>query len=135
MSETCPLELTDRIISFVDILDKATLCNCALVCHSWLPASRHALFRRIDVADGTVELLVSRVLHSESVRPYLAGVREFRIDSGPFINPCRLLFYHLSGHLLAHPLFRIVYPLAIHAFDPVSGAHGMAAATQNDAYE
>ncbi len=135
MSEIFPPELTDRIIGFVDILDKTTLCNCALVCHEWLPASRHALFRRIDVADGTFELLVSRVLHSESIRPYLAGVRECRIDSGPFKTPCRLLFYHLSGHLPAHPLFNLVYPLTIHASDPVSGAHGMAAATQNDVYK
>ncbi|KAI0690422.1 hypothetical protein C8T65DRAFT_587900 [Cerioporus squamosus] len=80
MSEIFPPELTDRIIGCVDITDKETLCNCALVCHNWLPASRHALFRRVDIPDGTtLELLTSRVLLSDSARPYLARVRELHV--------------------------------------------------------
>ncbi|KAL6303112.1 hypothetical protein BKA93DRAFT_826815 [Sparassis latifolia] len=45
-----PPELTDRIISFVggspDLLnaEKEMLCNCALVCRAWLPASRYHLY-------------------------------------------------------------------------------------------
>ncbi|RDX44379.1 hypothetical protein OH76DRAFT_1305780, partial [Lentinus brumalis] len=83
MSEILPPELTDRIIGFVGTLDKKTLCSCALVCRQWLPASRLALlyYVRVD-SPRTYELLVSRVLHSDGARPYLADVRVLDIFHG-----------------------------------------------------
>ncbi|TFK92621.1 hypothetical protein K466DRAFT_480270 [Polyporus arcularius HHB13444] len=42
-----PGEITDYIIGSVSVWEKSTLCNCSLVCHAWLPASRHRLFARL----------------------------------------------------------------------------------------
>ncbi|KAI0709686.1 hypothetical protein C8T65DRAFT_195706 [Cerioporus squamosus] len=70
-----PGEITDRIISHVGP-DIPSLLNCALVCSRWLPASRHHLFTEINSPPkSSYKLLVARVLHSESMRPWLASVR------------------------------------------------------------
>ncbi|RPD61313.1 hypothetical protein L227DRAFT_652601 [Lentinus tigrinus ALCF2SS1-6] len=76
MSEVFPPELTDRIIGCIDPCERKTLCLCSLVSRKWLPASRHALFQYILINKATTfDLLVTRVLHSESARPWLAVVR------------------------------------------------------------
>ncbi|KAL4246646.1 hypothetical protein ABKN59_008145 [Abortiporus biennis] len=43
-----PQELTDTIIDFLHD-DRNTLKSCSLVCHSWIPATRFHLFRRITL--------------------------------------------------------------------------------------
>lgn len=48
MPPSLPLELSDRIIDFL-YDDKASLAQCSLVAHSWLPASRYHLFRCIEL--------------------------------------------------------------------------------------
>ena len=54
--------------------DAPTLCNCALVCRNWLPASRFYLFRQIRFGtDLQCDLFVSRVLHADNMRPWLQG--------------------------------------------------------------
>lgn len=113
MPTTLPAELTDRVISEC-ILDNNTLSNCAQVSTNWLPASRHALFKYIAFDTVTkFELFVDRVLHSDRTRPYLAGVLELyitdrssgipqygRVDTVKTVSSaCRLILYHLSGHL------------------------------------
>ncbi|KAI0704192.1 hypothetical protein C8T65DRAFT_248302 [Cerioporus squamosus] len=84
-----PPELVDQIIAHVG--DGATLLNCCLVCSSWLPASRHCLFHiiRINHPD-TSNLLVSRVLQSDRLRPYLASVFELHF-SGTKLPPTGIL--------------------------------------------
>ena len=96
-----PPELTDRIIRDVD---HRTLPACALVCHSWIPASRYALFREARVRNSTsYDLLVSRVLLSESMRPYLSFVRKMKLQNGHGSHMRRepwLSFFQLFvGHL------------------------------------
>ncbi len=69
-----PPELTDRIIQAVE---RGTLPACALVCSSWLPASRYAMFRFVHIwSSVSYELLVSRVLSSESMKHHLPDVRK-----------------------------------------------------------
>ncbi|RPD58920.1 hypothetical protein L226DRAFT_109924 [Lentinus tigrinus ALCF2SS1-7] len=77
-----PGEITDRIISNV-WPDIRSLLNCALVCSRWLPASRHHLFAELrSPSKKSYDLLVSRVLHSESMRPCLASVRSVELIEG-----------------------------------------------------
>ena len=66
-----PPEVTDHIIACVEQYETSTLLNCCLVCATWLPASRHQLFKCIALSSPeSYDLLVSRVLHS-----YSAGSR------------------------------------------------------------
>ena len=81
-----PGEITDRIISNV-WPDIASLLSCSLVCSTWLPASRHHLFTELrSPSKKSYDLLVSRVLRCERMRPCLASVRsveliEYRIGA------------------------------------------------------
>ena len=45
-----PWEISDAIIGHLHE-DRPSLHSCALVCHAWLPSSRHHLSRRVWVAD------------------------------------------------------------------------------------
>ncbi|RPD55712.1 hypothetical protein L227DRAFT_475000, partial [Lentinus tigrinus ALCF2SS1-6] len=76
MSPYIPPEITDAIISAMDpFYDAHTLAMCALVCRAWLPRSRVKLFEAIRIRDGrTYNLLVERVVHSETMTPYLTSV-------------------------------------------------------------
>ncbi|RPD55719.1 hypothetical protein L226DRAFT_443617, partial [Lentinus tigrinus ALCF2SS1-7] len=82
MSPCIPPEITDNIISAVALddytaakLKSHTLAMCALVCRAWLPKSRAQLFEDICVPDErTYDLLVERVVRSETMSPYLAFV-------------------------------------------------------------
>ena len=46
-----PWEISDAIIGHLHE-DRPSLHSCALVCHAWLPSSRHHLFRRFRIADS-----------------------------------------------------------------------------------
>ncbi|RPD55755.1 hypothetical protein L226DRAFT_446423, partial [Lentinus tigrinus ALCF2SS1-7] len=78
-----PPEITDAIISGIPLVPyrtfrpslSHTLAMCALVCRAWLPRSRVELFKYIPIEDDhTYDLLVKRVLHSETMSRYLASV-------------------------------------------------------------
>lgn len=43
-----PPEVTDRIIDFL-WADRTSLCNCALTCRAWVPASRYHLFHTLRI--------------------------------------------------------------------------------------
>ena len=97
-----PPELTDKIIREVN--HRATLVTCSLVCRSWLPASRYALFRNVQVWNAaSYDLFVSRVLFSESMRPYLSYVYEMNLQNGRGLNgrpePWLSFFQLFTGHL------------------------------------
>ena len=77
-----PGEVTDQIIPYVE--HQATLLSCCLVCSNWLPASRHRLFQKVVIDDPyTYDLLVSNVLHSDTLHPYLSSVLEVFFDEYP----------------------------------------------------
>ncbi|KAI0750338.1 hypothetical protein C8Q80DRAFT_685387 [Daedaleopsis nitida] len=98
-----PPEVTDRIIGYVG-LDPATktrrktLLACALVCSSWLPASRHCLFHRVDF-DNTQFLrrFLAMVLRSPAARPRLSYISEITLSDSMQEDPAYL--HHLAGHL------------------------------------
>ncbi|RPD55739.1 hypothetical protein L226DRAFT_576346 [Lentinus tigrinus ALCF2SS1-7] len=106
-----PPEITDTIISAVP-LDRYpgfrpsrthTLAMCALVCRAWLPRSRVELFKNIPIREEhTYDLLVERVLHSETMSPYLASVDRLvlhRDRSDPPSKAGRLFFVEFAGKL------------------------------------
>ncbi len=68
------------IIAFVD---QRSLCDCALVCQDWVPASRYYLFRHASVRSARTyyDLLVSRVLRNEELKSWLTSVRSFKVDN------------------------------------------------------
>ncbi|RPD75678.1 hypothetical protein L226DRAFT_51599 [Lentinus tigrinus ALCF2SS1-7] len=81
MPRYIPPEITDDVISaaaLTDIIgfpDTHTLAMCALVCRTWLPRSRAKLFETIYIGNQRrYNLLVERVLHSETMSRYLASV-------------------------------------------------------------
>ncbi|RPD76083.1 hypothetical protein L226DRAFT_396460 [Lentinus tigrinus ALCF2SS1-7] len=54
---------------------------CALVCRAWLPRSRAKLFEDIHINNSrTYNLLVDRVVHSETMSLYLAPVNSLHLD-------------------------------------------------------
>ncbi|RPD55763.1 hypothetical protein L226DRAFT_446451, partial [Lentinus tigrinus ALCF2SS1-7] len=81
MSPYIPPEITDDIISAMDAhLDAHTLAMCALVCQGWLPKSRATLFEVVQIHDEcTYNLLVERVVWSETMSPYLGLVNSLSL--------------------------------------------------------
>ena len=80
-----PPEITDLIISFVELGDCFTLASCALVCRSWLPASQHRLLQLIRFWPNSrwrYDLLVSHVLRDEKSKHLLGAVHHILIDDG-----------------------------------------------------
>ncbi|KAI0741291.1 hypothetical protein C8Q80DRAFT_126877 [Daedaleopsis nitida] len=74
-----PGEITDQIISFV-WPDCHSLCACALVRRSWLPASRLHLFYSLDISSGArYDHLLTQVIPSKKLNPWLASVHELRL--------------------------------------------------------
>ena len=82
--QSFPKEITDIIISFVHTgyLDGyKPLCNCALVCRDWLPASRHYLLMDVWLrSDQQYNLSVSNVVRSPSVSPWLPSTRRITLS-------------------------------------------------------
>lgn len=79
MVVTLPPEITDMIISLVN--SPKSLCNCALVCHDWLPASRCRLFYRTCVRTArSYDLLITRIARNESMGLWLGWMHTFAVD-------------------------------------------------------
>ncbi|RPD69131.1 hypothetical protein L226DRAFT_307501 [Lentinus tigrinus ALCF2SS1-7] len=107
-----PPEITDTIISAVPLeryypiirpSRTHTLAMCALVCRAWLPRSRVELFKHIPIEDDhTYDLLVERVLHSETMSRYLTSVDSLALSRHGSARPskaARLLFVEFAGKL------------------------------------
>ncbi|RPD55747.1 hypothetical protein L226DRAFT_341532 [Lentinus tigrinus ALCF2SS1-7] len=107
-----PREITDTIISAVPLEHyydyrpsrTHTLAMCALVCRAWLPRSRVELFKDILILDEhTYDLLVERVLHSETMSRYLASVNSLGLGClgkpDPRSKAARLFFVEFAGKL------------------------------------
>ncbi|KAI0333676.1 hypothetical protein GY45DRAFT_1432114 [Cubamyces sp. BRFM 1775] len=91
-----PAEVTDQIIFFV-WPDRQALCQCALTCRAWLPASRHQLFREVEICSTQAyDALVCHVLHSDAMRPWLASVRRVRVVH-PFIPKATSMSLGIPG--------------------------------------
>ena len=79
-TQPIPPEINDAIIEFVEAEDKETLRACTLVCRDWLPASRHRLFRHIEISKDVQYLcLVKHILQSETARQYLRSTVSFSL--------------------------------------------------------
>ena len=103
-----PLELLYIIFSFIPSEEKNTLCNCALVCHVWLPLSRDRLFHSIVLySPHQLDLLVERVLRSKTVQRWLGLMRKFRVttfssddlEKRKFEKVANSFIYTFAGHL------------------------------------
>ncbi|RPD55714.1 hypothetical protein L226DRAFT_307181 [Lentinus tigrinus ALCF2SS1-7] len=107
-----PPEITDDIISAVAFnryygigpSRTHTLAMCALVCRAWLPRSRVELFEDIPILDErTYDLLVERVLRSETMSRYLTSVNSLVLGrsytSDPPSKAARLFFVEFAGKL------------------------------------
>lgn len=71
-----PSELVDNLI---DLGDRRTLISCSSVCKSWLPRSRHALFRHLRVVvnpsnSGAFLQLVEHPLSTLSAHIYILDI-------------------------------------------------------------
>lgn len=108
-----PPEITDFIIHNVcaDQWDETdpqeTLLSCALVCRSWLPASRDALFRSIYLYDPHhYNLFVERVLRCSDMAPWLNSIQHMDLcDPSPGIRKDRSLLIRP----IADPNFKAGY--------------------------
>ncbi|KAJ7448379.1 hypothetical protein FB451DRAFT_1289156 [Mycena latifolia] len=104
-------ELVDLIISWLlpiplqagndeeNFLDKSTAADvgtCALVCRSWVPSSRRALFYRVHVARHTADAF-AKLLSSPTFLPFIREL-EFREEFAktPWINT---VFPFIATHL------------------------------------
>ncbi|RPD55752.1 hypothetical protein L226DRAFT_341174 [Lentinus tigrinus ALCF2SS1-7] len=108
-----PPEITDAIISGIPLVPYRTfrpsrthtLAMCALVCRAWLPRSRVELFEDIAIKDDyTYDLLVERVLHSETMSRYLTSVDSLGLgrQEPPAAQPSkagRLFLVEFAGKL------------------------------------
>ncbi|KAI0696753.1 hypothetical protein C8T65DRAFT_30576 [Cerioporus squamosus] len=112
-----PTELTDEIIAWIPLVCKEvdrypTLLVCSLVCWAWVPASRHQLFHELIIENPKqYNLLVSRVLHSETMRGYLRFVRV--VDLAAYKEPAahtrRAFTLEFAGHLSNATTMSIAY--------------------------
>jgi hypothetical protein len=83
-----PPEITDRIVDFLHS-DSSALSACSLVCKSWLPGSRHHLFKRLVFSpthkarplQGPVDVSVAR-----TIAPYVHQVHIFEDDRLEWVN-------------------------------------------------
>ncbi|RPD55744.1 hypothetical protein L226DRAFT_341847 [Lentinus tigrinus ALCF2SS1-7] len=112
MPPSIPPEITDTIISAVPLeryypirppSRTHTLAMCALVCRAWLPRSRVELFEDITIEDDHIyDLLVERVLHSETMSRYLTSVDSLALGRHGSAQPskaARLFFVEFAGKL------------------------------------
>ena len=105
MGASVPPELVYIILSFIPSGDKKTLCACTLVCQAWIPMSRERLFEDLLLSSRTeLDLLVDRVLRSETMKPWLthvARIRTYSIQSSDNeLSQVANSFFHIfSGHL------------------------------------
>nr|GAT45637.1 predicted protein [Mycena chlorophos] len=77
-----PPELTDTIIS--NIKHKPTLRSCALVCRSWVPASRHALFTTLSARGDDIGALLALLSTAENtVKRQFQRVELSFAENGP----------------------------------------------------
>ncbi|EJF59593.1 hypothetical protein DICSQDRAFT_181922 [Dichomitus squalens LYAD-421 SS1] len=94
-----PPEIIDEIIGWID--HPGTLRSSCLVCHDWLPASRHRLLGIVYIPDAvTYDLFLTRVVRCEDMRACLASIRTFVIGDGK--NPdlrAPTIFHDLAGLL------------------------------------
>lgn len=80
MSAILPPELDDRIIDFLWD-DPPSLCNCALTCRAWLPASRYNLYHTIHLSTRRVFWdLVRTAIIATAPPPCFAFVQELYIE-------------------------------------------------------
>ncbi|KAF7288410.1 hypothetical protein HMN09_01393500 [Mycena chlorophos] len=80
--QALPPELTDTIISHIS--HKPTLCSCALVCRSWVPASRHALFTTLSARGDDIESLLALLSTAENtVKRQFQRVELSFAENGP----------------------------------------------------
>ena len=105
MPSYLPVEITDYIIGFV-WPDKQGLCSCSLVCHDWLPASRHYLFFNLNISPTSYEKLVEQLNQSSSMRACLPSVHAFSLQVSPLDEPSldhmrkgQRFIPNFSGHL------------------------------------
>ncbi|RPD61425.1 hypothetical protein L227DRAFT_68629 [Lentinus tigrinus ALCF2SS1-6] len=111
MPHYIPPEITDAIISavasedmFVDGARTHTLAMCALVCRAWLPRSRAKLFEVVWISNQrSYDLLVERVLRSETMSRYPTSVNGFHIYNenaeGSLGSAARLFLVEFAGKL------------------------------------
>ena len=103
MGASVPPELIYIILSFIPSGDKKTLCACTLVCQAWIPMSRERLFEDLLLSSRTeLDLLVDRVLRSETMKPwlvYVSRIRTFSFESSDneFSQVANRFFHIFSG--------------------------------------
>ena len=82
-----PKEITDIIISLLHTGNShayKSLCNCALVCRDWLPASRHYLLKDIGLdSDRQYSLFVSNVVRSPKMSTWFPSTRQITLGAFP----------------------------------------------------
>ncbi|TBU32488.1 hypothetical protein BD311DRAFT_775141 [Dichomitus squalens] len=94
-----PPEIIDEIIGWID--HPGTLRSSCLVCHDWLPASRHRLLGIVYIPDAvTYDLFLTRVVRCEDMRACLASIQTFVIGDGKNLDlRAPTLFHDLAGLL------------------------------------
>ena len=84
-----------------------SLCNCALVCRNWLPASRHNLLTNVRIkSDQRYALFVNNVIRSQNRCSFLPSIRQFSLfcepsndlsDSQGIRSAARLFIFELGS--------------------------------------
>ena len=107
-----PKEITDIIISFLHPdSDWALppnyykpLCNCALVCRDWLPASRHHLLMDVWLdSDRQYNLFIYNVVRSPTVSLWLPSVRRIVLAFSRYMKAADG-HMHITSRVFMHQL-------------------------------
>ena len=106
-----PKEITDIIISLFPtdnpVNSYGPLCNCALVCRDWLPASRHHIFVNVWLrSDRQYNLFVSNVIRSPTVSFWLPSTRRIVLFplTHSYKTPTDDMKMHVASSLFMHQL-------------------------------
>ena len=81
------------------------LCNSALVCRRWLPASRHHLFMHVRITSNPqYNLFISKTVRSQHGRSWLSSTRLFYLYGGRFDKQSDGPDKHMATRLFIHEL-------------------------------
>jgi hypothetical protein len=119
MNPRLPQELFYAIIDQLSD-DPTTLATCGLVCRSWVPASRHHLFRHISITPGTISH-VSQLL-APSLCTIISAVQRLSItliENSVELQGLVSKLTHVTELLLCGLEFQLPYGLAFPLLIPL----------------
>lgn len=96
----CPPELTDRIIDCLQD-NTASLRNCALVCHAWLPRCRYHIFRNIRISSSSTLHMLVALSHNSRALPHFNLLQTLHlVEDSTMLHPGGSPFVHSAPILL-----------------------------------